>query len=600
MKKNRRILFSLLGALTLGVGSLVSLTNKKANKPVQTDASTLTHFTGFYQKVESPDDINNGDHVFIVSDNGQIVRDLGGNPAFLYTTNEGIYRTNDGSFVALDNAYVTEFVVTKNTNTSPNRFAFYGDYYRFNKKFNGYLGYDYRGSSSAQPGGTDYSGDGVGIGYFYEGFGLRKTIVDQSSFTMTYDSVGGHMKIQSVSQGTYISWTNGYSSRLCLSNYPNVNIYKQTSIASVSLFQSPDKTNYKKGDKLDLSGLIVDIHVVGSSGCTIAYNDFPGLFIHDEYVVGYGNQNAVISIRGGGQYGSCTVPIHIDSNNGYYYRVNTPLYDPRGKYIFVLDLSYGEPDYRALSFRNNQSQAKSIDISNEGYINPNATNVIMDIILENNNYYMMYEDSYVSRNGSDVVLLDYASTALTFEFNNSLNCPVIKNGSDVFGDVGYQAFQFNSSASPVLVYKLEFAPSDQFGTFINKLRDLVSHCNGEGAVNFIEEYATEWSSMSTYYSALATEDKVYLHNITYKHGQEDEDSIKDLIDRYDYIVAKYNASDFMERTGSGSYQANFQRGTSISTLNNNLNNMSAVIVIISIASLGTLVGLVIIKKRKHS
>ena len=128
----------------------------------------------------------------------------------------------------------------------------------------------------------------------------------------------------------------------------------------------------------------------------------------------------------------------------------------------------------------------------------------------------------------------------------------------------------------------------------------MSYCDDQGEVNFMTQHQAEWNAQTIAYTNLSVAGKAYLHNITYTHGLETKDSIEDLIDRYNYIVSKYNASDFMERTTMGAYQNNYQSSAIIMpTINYSTDNNILIIVIASIGLL-SISGLIIyFKKRKH-
>ena len=77
---------------------------------------------------------------------------------------------------------------------------------------------------------------------------------------------------------------------------------------------------------------------------------------------------------------------------------------------------------------------------------------------------------------------------------------------------------------------------------------VTSNCDATGASDNID--ATEWSNLATQFDNLNASAQGYLGCITYNHNQETPNTIKDFIDRYDYIVHKYQDAkhfDFMQR-----------------------------------------------------
>ena len=262
MRIQKKILYPCLGALCLSlIGVTALLSHSPKASEVQADHSHST--AGLYARVTDVSDIHDGDTVIMISDNGHAVRDIGGNPTFLYTRNDSIFVSQDHSLALLDNAYVVPFTVRQGYTAGT--FAFYGDYNKNYTNMGGYVSYDRRGSNNDNPGPHDYSGNGAGIGYWYEGCGLRKNKdLKESSFTLTYNEEDGvgHMWIQNVYlkdnqvdgewKAPNLVWTSSYSDRFGWGWGSNINIYKQLSVTSVSMVTPPDQTTFTVGDKLDL------------------------------------------------------------------------------------------------------------------------------------------------------------------------------------------------------------------------------------------------------------------------------------------------------------------------------------------------------------
>ena len=87
--------------------------------------------------------------------------------------------------------------------------------------------------------------------------------------------------------------------------------------------------------------------------------------------------------------------------------------------------------------------------------------------------------------------------------------------------------------------------------------------------------------------------------MTYNHGKEDKNSSKDLMDRYDYIVAKYGYTDFINRKENKTHQNNYssQQADVIPNIDSTL---PIYIVVVSILGMSSLTLLICIKKKKHN
>lgn len=563
MRIQKKILYPCLGALCL---SLVGVTALLSHSPKASEvqADHLHSTAGLYYRVTDVSDIQYGDTVIIVSDNGQVVRDIGGNPAFLYTRNDSIAVSQDRSLALLDNAYVVPFTVHQGY--TEGTFAFYGDYNNNNTDMGGYVAYDRRGSSGANPGPHDYSGNGAGIGYWYEGCGLRKyNNLKESSFTLSYtEENGGNMLVKNVyldEQGLTpnLVWTSSYSDRFGWGWGSNLNFYKQLDAASFSLETLPNKTTYTVGDKLDLSGLVAEVHYGGNQQVEIAYDDNPQFFRHDEYVSGSGSVQTIVSLPF--LSASFHLDITVNSSNGYYYRTTSPIYDGRGKWLLTIDLgTQEEPDVRALRANGDTTSLANVTVVDD-HIDPNITTAIFTIQLIDDQFYLQYIDGsdvyYVIPDGG--VGLDLSTTKqspITFEYSETYHTTLIKNGAGAYlgNGGGLLTIGFNDG-TPVTLYHLP-CNLEELSGFTASLKSLLSYCSSDGDFDYYATYKTQWDAMASSFDALSDDAQAYLRNLSYDHGAEERDSLEDLIDRYDYILSKYDALDFMGRKTHGAYRQN--------------------------------------------
>ena len=558
MKNSKTLLLTILSTITLGVASLGAISSiAKNNDPVEVaEAAYPLVQSDMYRKVTSKNDVHDEDQILIVADNGQVVDAWWGNPAYCHTTSENVYY-NGSDLLVLNNAYVAPFTVHK----VGDYFTFKGSYTRYHRDFTGYLGWDNRGSSPSNPGPNDWTNDDIGIGYFKDYFALRKSNSSEDThFTLNYTN--NHMVISNRAGYGNITWTSYYSDRLIYGEGSNVNIYKKAVVTAVSVANNPTKCHvnhytYTAGDLFDLSGLEVDVHFGALDYVTLRYDDNPYFFEHSQYVTEVGEQvTKIVSIRQGGANGSFNVIVDVLSSNGRYYPVNDHIYDGRSKFMFVINV--GTNDYRALSFHNGDGRLTSVTISSEGYINTAGTTTIMQVVYLNSNYYIWStnDEEYVSDNGAGGFTLSTTpNTPITFDYTTK---PVIKNGDKYLCNNGGTQIGFNNnSANAVDIYRLEYTPSTKMDNFMDDFRDLTSKCDYYGLNNFITTYGSTWSDLSVDFDKLDEADQVYIHNLTYTHNAEVRDSYPDLIDRYDYILAKYDAFDFMERKTFGSYEPHY-------------------------------------------
>ena len=87
-----------------------------------------------------------------------------------------------------------------------------------------------------------------------------------------------------------------------------------------------------------------------------------------------------------------------------------------------------------------------------------------------------------------------------------------------------------------------YSELDTFKTlFFTKIQ-----CVSDGQTNFTID---NWLETKTAFEALSVDIQGYLANLTYIHNREESDSIGNMIDRYDYILSKYQNTyvDYMNR-----------------------------------------------------
>ncbi len=561
-------------ALVLGFTSLIAINQDNSIKAAE--ANSVKSYTGFYKKVTDVSDIHDGDYIFFVADNGHIVRDIGGNPAYLYTKNEGVHIDTTNDLLFLDNAYVTPHKVE--TGYVANSFAFYGEYKPYKRyDIKGYLSYDRRGSNTSNPGPHDYTGSDAGIGYWYGGFALRKSKdLAESSFTMEYED--GHMIVNNCAGHGMLSWTSGYDKRLCYANYSNINVYKidntPVSVSSIQVLQQPSHGAYNQGDKLDLKDLEVRVNLSNGDHFTASYNATPQFFQHYPYVTGTGSTTNIVDFLYGGSF---NVNVTVRSAQGSYGKVTTDLYDYRGNsYVIAILGSYypdGDGDYHYSDARalNNISKGEEYGQSTSIYYNvpdgdtvegPND-NCRFKIVMNNGNYYLkdVDNDKYIS--AADLSPSDSPTTPIKVVFESGE--AHIKNPSNDYylREVG-GGFAFSSSGTKAALFK-KAMPQE---SITNVSNFLFSHDAVTGLSEFLdsatadnETYtisAGDWSTYASRFNALSLDEQGSIAGLTYTtHNGEKEDSPQEAMDRYDYVVSKYKLNDFMNRKEAGTYQNNY-------------------------------------------
>ena len=220
-----------------------------------------------------------------------------------------------------------------------------------------------------------------------------------------------------------------------------------------------------------------------------------------------------------------------------------------------------------------------------------------------NGKYFKYRDYHTFLEYSDTVTMANALTIFENADNKGITIAFFRNPNVYFqfADTGDGKFAFQRddlTHENARLFKIGSTAESNadISSFKNTFFDLTSVCDETGKTNKITNEI--WTSLSNAFASLGADAQGYFANLTYTHGDTTPGSDEDLVDRYDYIVDKYNKDDFMLRKLAGTYESNFSNNkanTQVAFNNTNSANMIIVIAIISVTSLSLV--LLICKKR---
>ena len=623
MKKS--ILSIIFAALSVSLGITTISVAKFAKKETEEVAASSTKsFTGLYQKVTSLTSISDGDQVLLVSNDGHVIRDLGGNPGFLYTTTDRVHLSSDKNLVYLNNAYVTPQTIRIHDN---DQYSFYGEYNPFSRySANGYIAFDNRGDGIHE-GSIDYIGDNIGILYFKDGSGIRKTICPESSFTLSYHD--NNMYVHNVAEDLSLVYGGGYAERFYLSggNWSNINIYKKAVISSFTMTHGLNKTEYHSGDKIELDGLSVRVNLIGGSQYDVSYFYNPSYFTSYDYVYGTGNTtNDVYFVD---QTNALQVSLTVVPTTTPYERLTSPQRGYEGRYYLATEIgstkylwngytATGSEIYSALFY--NAGGKECVDVNSSTDVDTKRTRAKMDIVRYSDNYYKLIGDTsyYVKLNGDytiryEIKAMDAAVVSFVYDSTNKyvyaalVENNVVTNKVLSFHNNQYKFIEKGTSNAGVFRFYHINDPetiNQDVRYIVNEMKRVFSLCNDKGETNFsidVNQGIQRWNNLSASFWGLGLDSQSFLRNVTYTHNQETKDSLEDLIDRYDYIILKYpSLDDFMARRQVAE-QLQPQQSPFVTTyLQANRDASITLIVVISITSTSLLSVLLIVKKRKGS
>ena len=608
MKKRNIAIVSTLTALTIGLCSL-SILKINSNNIDKASASRETAFTGIYKKVTSASELTTDPitKVLLMSDTNEVIRDAGGNPGYLYTTNENIYVSHDENFVYANNAYVVELTVYEGSKSGS---IALGGYYRMGwgakgEKL-GYIGWDDRGSSPSHGGSIDWSD--VGIGYWKDDTGLRKNIIDDSSWYVSFED--GHIVLDNVGGHGRLGMTYGYDKRIVFWGIHNLNLYKLVDPVSMSIATQPTKISYVTGEKLNLTGLDVEVTFSGLGQYSFDYKNNKDFFIVKDYATGSGYVEIPVWFV---NKIAKNITIFVSQHEQRYMHVSEDIGDYRGNCILATYYPDGDYSYSALGFRidngNVDTRAAGVIDGSISILSSARKNSADFELIRINGKYRLAKTlegnivKYVGSNGSEAELQNSVadSNALQAEYDSTNHCVYLKLYETSYY-LNYEGFYFsfsNNAEHRAELYKQELTDEEytSINTFVSGFHNATKVCVADGrSLNLTTEV---WTQQATAFDALSSGAQSVIAGATYTHNSEAYGSLEDIADRYDYIISKYSQfNDFMSRKDTTSYENNYAQSANMFLVNIKQNSTAIIILAVSIVTLSSLGLVLIIKRRK--
>ena len=334
MKKSIKGIVVALTAM-LSVVAFASINNNNS-VPNRVLASELADTMGFYERVNDVASLNSNDKVLIIDTIDDVLGAYGiayfdGNPCYPVTSNVNLTITEDRAYCAAENAYVSEFTVTKNGNNFLFSSRFRVNYNNPSQQYNVLLAYNNRDNNS------DFFGEGVG--QFSGQFGLYpSTYTNENNCKWTLSNID----------------VESYRDRnIRLTNIGNTSfvkdffLYKLLSTEDYEFTNSVSDLDYRDyyvGDRINLKGLDVMISTKSPAEehAWFSYDSYPNLFYFDTDcdLVTQGERTYSFGIRGLPYY---SYP-HGDPEPNYTIMISTPVANPG--YYYTSFNSTGDIDYR--------------------------------------------------------------------------------------------------------------------------------------------------------------------------------------------------------------------------------------------------------------
>ncbi len=378
------------------------------------------------------------------------------------------------------------------------------------------------------------------------------------------------------------------------------------------------KTKYRVGEKYDAYGLVVDA-LYSSDATTISYSGFTNLDTKGftfstpigQTLDKAGKIKIELSLNQNGYIHSTSYTITVtddDYTPTRYTKItnsNVPS-DWRGTYLFVY-----ENGQDSVMFDSSLSEDKLFNGGNSynvtveddaivGTMNIDAGAVKVHRAFDNDGH--PYAISIAS--GRYIQGDNYG--AYTRSTPNEDTVAKFSYGEDV--KIANALFKYNSGAdrfnltdgrynfyNTISLFKLDESSVDM-SSFVSDFDNATKAvCAADGSTD-LGTLTSTWSSLSELFKNQSVDVQGILANTTYVHDGEVKGSLKDIVDRYDYIVNKYDLEDFMDRKEAGSFVAH---ASSSNALSQEANHSAAPIVAVGSIFFVASSGFLFFLKRKN-
>ena len=626
--------------ILLALGSIGVATFSSSNKASEVNADyTPVRHTGLYERIDDPSLISPGDKVILGTTAGRVFDGIGGNPAYAQANYDGVqmfapyfegydYWTEDRTkFMYLDSCDAVELTVETGYINNPNWFSFKGSFWA--GKYNHYLGENNEDTS-------DSSGYYSEIAYFLSDFGMRPDKDAKSTWELSFDSNKKVMKMRKVSKDddtSFLCYDNrGARHHFCFGSDPCTNLYRKLNDddydrggVTPAPTREPNKMTYHKGESIEYNGLIVTFRVFLNEQHTL-YKDYDleyrsqtARFFSSPATV---DTNATIQVRLFDRI-VYVLDITIASNaSGHQYNlVNSFPADIRGTYLLstpnekIFNASHPTgymSNYTDKGTDETDIFATGVLTADEEKLDESIVRIVRTKIGNSYYYHAMnylgkylcisnesesgggYVDYYVGY--SDDATVENAVTIGVNSFkignyylsqaNTSATAKWISFTVDNFNGIRY--FKLSSSTSYI---------ASQVSEFINYFESETTVCENADETGIEKIDDALWNRIKSKYEELSCDAQEIFTNTSYDHGTEALGTKENVVDRYDYILDKYNKEDFMLRRLVNTFESHFQHN-SISIFFEKENN-TVPVVIIGIAFTVTVLAIFIPKRRRQ-
>lgn len=630
--------FSLLLSISLLIGGLASISAKQIDKEVSNVNAASFNNGVLLKRVEDVSELSTGTIVYIAS-YGDFLSTLRGNPVYCgQDHSSGGNRQGDKFYINSDVPYIP-LEIERGTGSYEDLdgISHNVDTFRFisvkdTNKEKGLL-YPTNGRYLAYGHDTPYPGEAA---YVYGDVSFSKTKNEYSNWKVNIDESGNaHIQYLTEKYSTEIRFQSG-TARSHFGYYQafnNIQLFRVVNLSGTPSFLeiSPQHAEtVKEGEIVDLSGLEFRITFDGDNSEVIdaSYDNEPNFFNIERAVYNPSQQHGVVPFTYCGlNYRALVDIIPNTSEITYYDRVVALSYDPRATYILAadnnqykyvvlntdVDLVKDQETYdyvetvthRIINMHEDDLNINSDDIKN---VDPSFyTYTIRSRTINNVAYMFLFasdDDTQVLAKNNDLLTLvnisnvDPTNSAITL----GVDASIYIGGSKLVynSDREFISTDNSGDCSRVQLFKKVTSFSSEASSFTTSFNSFTGGvCDLSGGTN-ISDLEAGWANQKAAFDNLSADAQGYLANLTYYHNEEVAGSDEDIVDRYEYIVNKYELDEFMNRREAQTFIGQSFVNDILPTFSD-VNNDLTIIIVVAISFTGlTATGVLIFKKRRRN
>ena len=597
-------------AAALCIGSITySAINQKETQSVSAEeynAKTSVQ-NGLFVKVTNANPIQAGEDLLLVGDGTHTLQHLVGASYHYWVTTEfgGVTSEfGDGDAVYCNNAKGE--LITLEDDDNPNDNVYYLKLKHYVDNTEGYVSKVRSGYLVHEA----YNNNGVtAFGDLFIRGKKNQPSKAAATWKIEYGQQSGTMIIRSVLDNRPLFWKQGnnynWSSFACSTNLSltsNVNFYRRvtdTKQIKITVNEHSNK-EYYFGEKTELEDLAITVKFNEAVSINVAYSQYSNPQLFKALNVSYLPQ--------AGKFEWCGIPgqftavvKHDDRDMRTYDKATSTLKDLRGSYVlgfegtngyikvldvqslnskpgavvspvrntlpltdFIIVQQDAGADYRDYDIFNNEVQIVLEPIVESGpdkfviktktneYIAPSPEGVIKGpkdtdcAIVVNEDNHVIYDESPY---GDELIM---AFDSRTWADPEDFTADQIQR------IVAVPTPYLENYHIPVELYKLQWTDNLKFAEDLDEFKEVffanTTKFDRTGVTRNVEY--SSWTVIKNAYNELPLDVKSYLACLTYTHNQEEEHTVKDMIDIYDTIYSTYynvglGFDDFMDRVEAG-------------------------------------------------